>query len=743
MNSTRLLLLAGVAMLALSEAPCASAQPASGPPAASNELQEVVVTARRREERLADVPIAVTNFTTQQLQNANIINVGDIVRRTPSINITNAVGATSTATINLRGQVQNDNVITVDPSVGVYLNDVYLGRATGTLTDLFDIANIEVLKGPQGTLYGRNTTGGAVRIITAQADPSGEFGGYGRFSYGNFDTYRAEAAVNIPISDKFALRFSGLKLGGDGFSKVNLTTGTGVPTGQRVRSNDRNTEASRLSAVFEPDDNTRISVNGDYIQTHSNGQMAYNLTGDVVLGGGLFARSSSDFYESRSNIRPFSNFSGGGLSATVDHDFGPLAAKVIISHRQAHSRNAWNVDGAAFNFVDSVQDQAQKQDTAELQFSGKSFDGRLDWIAGAFYFKETGDDQTFGLFFNNLLVQTTRAVADNRSKSVFAHGVYAITDALKLNAGIRYTWDTKAIEGESRINGFCPYAPGTPGLIIRSPTDCTLIRSDKFNFPSWTVGLDYHFNPDIMVYAKANSGTRSGGQNLRGFGFDPAVGDTSAPFQPEKATDIEVGIKAAGFENRVRLEADYYHTFYKQVQQSQIVFLPSIGATSTFVANLSDADVDGVEAQLDAVIAPHLTASLTGSYTNVKFDDPLFVGNLTPKWQGSAALSYDYPTEFGSLFATMNYKYTSSYPISAKAADVTNGALIPKRGLLDGRLAVRFRKMDSEIALWGRNLTNKKYFSNGVLLALGATGTFLSENVGEPRMYGVEFTTHF
>lgn len=733
----------GAPVLAAEADASASASPAT--------LDELTVTARRRVENIQTVPIAVTRFGGEQLRAKSIVQLDDLQRHTPSLTIQPGLGGSTTAVINLRGQVQNDSLITLDPSVGVYQDGVYLGRSSGVLSDMFDVERVEVLKGPQGTLYGRNTTGGAIKLESRQADPAGEVSGYLQAGIGKFKQRDFEGAINLPVvKDKLALRVAAVSHVHDGYSTTVMTTPLGVPTGEAIDTDDKNFKSYRANAVFTPNDKAKITLQLDGARERSNGQLSVNRPGDVLdLEDFTFSRSSDDFHTGTSDVTPYSTLNAWGLSGKGEYDFGSVVATLILAHRDLRATQQWNVDGIGAGLLGVPQTLDQNQETGELQFAGKAFNDRLDWLVGLYYFEETGFDFTQGNFFFGQLTTTNPGDAKNTSKSAYTHLNYKLTDSLSITAGVRYTWDKKRLHGENRANGFCGYLPGTPGVVINSPTDCYIDVTDKFDYPAWTVGLDYRLNEDVMVYVKGNSSSRSGGQNIRGAGLDPLApqfGNTAAPFEKETATDIEIGFKSELLDRRLRLNADYFHTFYKDIQQAIIIYLPSLGGTTNQIINTGDGNVDGVEVEATAVISENLTWDVGASYIKAKLDDPQFVAPKTPKVRFSTTLNFNLPVSYGKWNASVSYTYQDKNYMVSNVSVPASANISPSYGLLNARLGLYIEKYDFDVTAWGKNLTNKNYYHNGTVIDL--TGAGISPplqpiNVGAPRTFGVEVRKTF
>jgi len=719
------------------------------------KLEEIVVTAQRRSENLQNVPIAVSAFTPALLAEKIITNTRDLQQATPSMSVGNQFGASTSAVINLRGQVQDVSAITVDPSVGVYQDDIYLGRVNGQLAELFDIERIEVLKGPQGTLYGRNTTGGALRIITNKANPEGRVSGYATAAYGTYNDLRLEAGANLPIIPNImALRLSMLHHSHSGYTKSYITDGGGVGraaalTGRVVDSDDRHWNAGRGDLAWNVNDEFRLSVSADYTEDRSNGILSRNRLGDVITGNALSAtgrtvtnspEAQNDFWSGRVSEVPYANLRQWGVGGTALYTLGATTAKLVLAHRYVDAHQRVDTDGTDQYLLSFEYALTDKQNSAEFQLNGTAMDDRLHWLYGLFYFKESGTETTLSNAAYGASSRIFGVGATNRSYSAFTHLEYDITGQLTATLGYRYTWDRKDIRGFSRAGGLCAYVPGTPGLVQTSSTNCTLFKGSKANFPSWTAGLSYHIKRDILTYAKTSRASRSGGQQARGIGFIPSTAlDTNTPFQPETVTDVEVGLKAELFDRALRLNIDAYHSWLSSAQKGIIVTTPGVGSLS-LVANLpGTTKIKGMEIESTAVI-DRFTWDFAGSFTEGEPSDPRFVMSLTPKYKVSTTLAYKQPTSFGSITGSVTYSYSSSQYVLTEAT-FRQLTQFDSRNIVNAQLRAELNN-EVSISLWGKNIFEDKYWNHGA--AFAPFGYPIAPSfVGEPRTVGATVTTRF
>jgi iron complex outermembrane receptor protein len=751
-------------------------------------LEEIVVTARRREESAQTVPVSITAITASDLANRSAVVLSDIAKETPSLTIQSRASDQNTQIVQLRGQVQTDAAATLDPSVGVYLNDIYVSRNNGANFEFFDVDRVEVLAGPQGTLYGRNTTGGAIKLITKPADLKGGLSGYGKVAAGNFDDRRVEGAVNMPFNDKLAVRIAALNATREGYGKTIVGTladpaqldgSTAFTARKIVDTNDKNTKAARVSALYEATPNLSFSMVNDYAKQQTNGVLSYDQ-GDTSLNAEPFAllgvftpygrynKCSSDFYTTCQNFSPKADVETYGSALTAAYDTSIGTAKVIYGYRSTDGFYKSDLEGSPLSLENLTVPTKTHQNTLETQLQGAT--AKLDYTVGLYYFQEGGDEIFNDFGGLTLGTRTFKSQIDNDSKSIYGQTGYSLTDTVRLTTGVRYTIDNKGIVNRPILQpGTSPNPAFAPGLCLFSgsgtlgtngiavgPTDqnCRFERDNEFSHLSWTAGLDWQPREGMLTYIKASDGYRSGGQNVRGLDAS-----TSQPFKEETIRDVELGFKSRLGE-RVRLNLTYYHSKYSDIQTTIFRVFDFPQNTTTAVINQGSAKIDGIEAQSVIVATDNLSFDLSGSYTNVNYALPDVVPQLTPKLKGSIGANFFVPMSFGDFNARLSYAYQDKFnngnssSIAASFPDTVSGS----RGLVDARLAVTLRDYDMDVALYGTNLTNKQYaevvtpfiapnmLQDGSPIIPGGADfydIFNRVQVGAPRMFGLELSKRF
>ena len=555
------------------------------------------MTARKMEENVQDVPISITAFSGETFEKAGLTEFSDVASITPNFNIRpNGATGSSFLNITLRGQTAGFLTLNADQAVGIYINGAPITRGSG-LNNLFDVERVEVLKGPQGTLYGKNTTGGAISIVT-KAPEFNELGGYAKFTLGNFDQTDAEMVANIPlIDDKLAVRVGAALTHRDGF-------GRGAGTGRELA--DDNELAFRGSILFEPSDTVSLRINADYHDQDEAGPIIRSLRS--VFGGFLALQTTDpDFYVGN-DLGPSASFAKArdwNLNGTLSVDLGSATMEAITSYRDQKVSLGYQASPATG--VALAQDShifAQ-----ELRLNGSALSDRLNWQVGAFYSNESGFDEDFIPGFG--LFQTT--AAKNEGWSIFTQNSFSITDTLRFTGGLRYTSEDREVRDLS---------VGAP--IARA--------NASFSGWTWLVSLDYKIIPDVLIYASASRGFRSGGIDQDRL---------STIVRPEKLTNYEVGLKADFWDNKVRFNLAGYYSKYNDIQRTS--FDPA-NFPATILRNAAKATVKGFELETSISPVPRLTLSGTLGHTSGKYDEfsdgPLDRSDEPiggPKWQYSLA----------------------------------------------------------------------------------------------------------
>lgn len=744
----------GVGGQALAQQTGPSPAPAAASPVAAtdtgSQLQEVTVYARKTAENLQKTPVTVTAVSGAVLKNAGIHTINDIQSEVPALIVQPALNGSFSPMIGLRGQAAIEVSTNFDPSVGIYYDGVYTGQSLGVLgTSYVDVNRVEVLEGPQGTLYGRNTTGGAYNIFSNL--PTDRFEGSAMLGYGNFNRWEGAGVVNIPFgNDRGGLRLVTDIVSDDGYGK---NTALNTPL------NDEFSQLYRATLLLRPDPNTEIILRGDYQRSTDHGYIfdaGYLVPGGLTnselaaeLYGAINPTTLTNAYNkwvASANGNPFNvpesrqghdSVSAGGVSLTVSHKFSDaFTLKSITAYRATDS--LFGNDFAPLTAITYSTERSQpSQITEELQADGVVLDNRLNYVVGFYYFNQTSPDgETFSLA--PALSPTSLTFANHNkdvSYAVYAQATYKLTSNLRLTGGLRYTTETKSDVSTATANGSCAVAipPAAP--------NCLLVGNLSFSNVSYTAGLDWSPLDNLMLYVKSSSGFKAGGEQNRP-GADPRG---LIPFLPEYVTDYEGGAKSEFADHRIRLNGDVYYSSYTDIQRSVV-----ISATGTAVENAASATIWGVEGQATVIPIDHLVLGGSLAYTNARYNKYIdgLGNNLTaqpfqdqPAWVYTLSGQYTVPTNFGAVTGRLDWYWRSSANLFPAGAGPVQFDTQPAYGLLSGKLSVHLNQPDLDIAFWIRNLLDQRY--NDVVFDLTSSYGYTVSKPGEPRTFGVEFTKNF
>lgn len=782
MSRTGLLLCSAAFAALASTAQAADAEP-------SVEVESVVVTARRTEENLQSTPVAVSATSGESLERAQITRVDQLQNIAPGLVIQPAVAQPGSAAFSLRGQSSPDGLIAVDQSVGVYVDGVYVARSSGALFNFVDVERVEVLRGPQGTLFGRNTTGGAVNLVTKL--PTGDFEGSVRLQYGNFNTWDTTGVLNIPLKgDEIAIRGVFQHTQHDGY-------GYNAAFSEDVGSDE--TDFVRLSLRIAPADSpVSVLLQGDYTDRRTGGELiglkSYTPTGtngflvatcsgpgaaaacpyrgpagDSLANYAVDSGGTGDFYTVYNSMPGiYGDAQTGGASLTIDWALGEnLAFKSITAYRSIETASLSDNDGTPYLFTggrtrDNGNFISQSQWSQELQLSGKAMDGRFQFIGGLFAFSESGRDlsKSYSVFPLSTALGYNDADVENESVAAYGQITFNLTDTVRLTGGLRYTEDSRWMRRHNRAE-----TPGGSGVFTCSMAAATLdpgagcqaTNSSEYNYLSYTFSVDWQASDNMFFYLKTSRANKSGGFNTRATTGGPAVG-----FDPEEVTDYEAGAKLDMFDRRARLNIAYFYSDYQNVQRNVPVVVPGSVLLSSGIQNAASATIQGLEVEFTArpVSALRLSAAAT-------FLDPEYTEFTIPKTGGGVidvsrtpfsyapkrayTLSGDYtlPVSSGDVNFHLDYAWRSDVwtvgpLVGTGLFGFTNRDtnLIPAYGILNGKVTWTLNDGRFDISIFGRNLTDEEYYQR--LLALQDTALGITAYLpGDPRTYGVGFNYRF
>ena len=769
-------------VLAQTAAPAAAAAPDD-----NGALREIVVSAQRRQDSVQSIPVAVTALDQKLLDAATIEDIRDLAGRVPSLVVDNVAAGPSAAAISIRGISFEDIEKSFDPAVGVVVDGVFIGTNTGQLLDSFDMERLEVLRGPQGTLFGRNTIGGVISVTRTK--PTDEFGVKGQFAYSSYDTKRGRLVVNTgKLGDVLAVKAYGFYDNTDGYYQ-NVT--------KNKREGQYETLTGGITALITPADGIRASFNYEHMRERGETIVAsLSESGrDVICaapGAPGFAKPSEcnrslledrGLYTTSSEIATPVRNDTDSVTANIDIDIGDFTLTSVTGYRKNTESVVQDFDATAALFFETRRDQKYHQFSQELRVVGDITDN-INLLVGGFYFDSNyklDQNTTLGAVLAGGAPAQLRQYVDHTTKSYagFADARIKLSDTLSIGVGGRYTHDDKKIfnnygrigalvgltqptfDGKSCVGVTGVFSPA-PGVVLPVYAPANNCSGQKgFSKFTWRGSIDYEFSDAQRVYASYNRGFRSGGFNGRASG--PT---TLGPYDPETVDAFEVGLKADWFDRTLRTNFAAYYTKYNNKQEEIVQASPpgSASPQETVVKNASSANIKGFEAEIILQASRELSLYGSFTYTDAKFSNflndvngdliPDDVSTLTlrraPKVQFALGLDYSREIGNGRLDFNTTLRYQDAYqtciapnkPIIIGAVRNDDRCLTNNREDLAAQIAYTFNiadKKEVRFAIFGRNLTDNR----GLAATLPVAGLFTFGAARPPRTWGAEIGFKF
>ena len=731
------LAIAGVLLAPAAWAQDTSATTETGSVTRATTLEGVTVTARKREETLQEVPVAVTAFTSETLDKLNINDIGDLGAQVPNLTIYAARGSSSTATAYIRGVGQADPLWGVDPGVGIYLDDVYIARPQGALLDVFDVERIEVLRGPQGTLYGKNTIGGAIKYISRGLRE--ETDGFAQVTVGNYNQLDAKAALGGAIGGAdsgLRGRVAVASLNRDGF-------GRNLFTGQEVSDKEINAARFQLGAYAGDDLDVQFAL--DWMDDQSGVRGAKMLkpnrftTSPIPVFAGLTAFGPNlpldDRYDIRSGMKNINDTAIKGASATVNwRPSVDWAFKYVIAKRESDTETNIDFDTTPATIADVKAFYSDSQVSNELQVNYDG-GGRARGVVGLYSFNGDAGGQVLNNFFN-LSFGDTQGVVNTKSFAVYGDWTFDLSERLSLDLGARYTDEDK--HAVARNIGYTNATFTRPNGVIAANFDKTV----NFTNVSPKVSLGYQATPDVLLYGLASRGFKSGGYNIRA--NTTAVPRSGEPFDDEVVDSYEVGTKMGFFDQRLFLNLAAFHNQYEDIQLSVFTqFIDGAGNPQFFgdFTNAGKGTVNGVEVEYQWLPTANWLVSGNLAWLDAEYDEFITGGvnvadsqRFTNAPEFSGAMNVEYRTDLangGNVSARVGYSYQSEvWPTTDLSPVIRQDGY----GLVGA--GVIWRLDDAwTLSVQGTNLADKEYRTTGYNLdtALGVLTGFY----GPPRQYSM------
>jgi iron complex outermembrane receptor protein len=693
-------LLAGAAWSALSTFAIAQEAPQDGVSA----LDDVVVSARRRDELLKDVPISVSAIGEERLEQTGASDITALQQQTPNATVQVARGSNSTLISFIRGVGQQDPLWGFEPGVGLYVDDVYVARPQGAVLDIYDVQRIEVLRGPQGSLYGRNTVGGAVKYVTNSLSNDPELTLRG--AYGSYNQIDLMAAGSLPLADNFRVGGAIASYQRDGY-------GTNVNTGAEHYNKD--VLAGRVSAEWEPRSDMSIRLAYDRVQDDSNPRHGHREVAGATPAGAV----RPSVYDTNAGVGDVNSVMTQGASATVRLELNDnWTFKSITAWRDGETDTVIDFDNTPAPTLDIPAFYADDQFTQEFQFLF-DFD-RIQGIAGFFYLNGHAEGAFDTILGNAGIVIGTAGQVDTESWAGFADINFDLTDRLHLGLGMRYTLDEKR-GTVFRANYLGAVRSPLLGGTVRAPL---LVRTNYTNSKDFTqftprIALSYDLTDDMTTYVSYSQGFKSGGFDMRGDAvFTP---NTVNGYNPETVDSYEIGLKGAL--DRLTFAAS---VFYNEYQDQQVTTqVPAVGGIASFVDNVGSSTFYGAEFEGQLRILDNLSANFAVGYLHSDFEEFLRY-NLTlarfedisnqvvlqnaPEWTGYLGFTWIGDVAGGALAVTPSVSYRGDY----SQFEFPNPILDQKAySLVDLSIVWTDPTDRFTLGLYGKNLTDEAYRVGG------------------------------
>ena len=757
-------------------------------------LEEIIVTAQKREESLQTVPLSVTAISSITIRDMGISDILDIARIAPNVVIEKTVGGSMASTVRIRGLASEDLVLSADPKSSVYVNGVLIAKSVGSLVDMADIERIEVLRGPQGTLFGRNSNGGAINVITKKPENEWDFGV--EVEAGNYSRLNTKTMLNIPLyqneasGDSLAARIAYATREVDGWV-------TNPLNGRDYGVEDRQGLTFALSWAT---DNLVVDYGYDKTKWRDTGPAAVlELSGDPSNAGlagllnfvvypALTETGSIDEFvqldrpsKVEADLSIYQNLDVEGHNLTAALDFGDMTFTSITAYREMESNALGDIDGTPLDTGRFVTDyRTQEQFTQEFQLTGVSWNDRLDYVVGLYYFEEDGAEGSLtdslvyaDLFPLPLSSTVTDYEIDNTAWAIYGQATLAdfLVDGLSLTLGVRYTEETRGLSmtrtaSQSGVvqNQGCD--PGDPGSF--DPDNCGTFdlqgQEEDFSNVSPMASISYQWNDDLMTYFRVAEGFQSGGFNGRA----AALAYAAIPYDEETVTSYELGWKSQWFDQRLQLNGAIFYTDNTDLQVAQLPAEVRSAGVGTVVVNAGEATIKGGELELVARPITNLDMYLNYAYLDPEFDEFIVGFDLdgtpvdtaegnkfksAPKNTLGGGIKYHFGEfSFGVLSARIDAYWQDDIYFGGSPEVVADNPLIAASSTID----LDMNKQDAyllvdasivldeiplgntgsfRLALWGKNLTDEEY-RYGAANLIAPLG-FGVTHYGDPLTYGI------
>lgn len=710
-------------------------------------LEEIVVTARKREERLQDVGSSVSALSASELARRPDLDLSSFANSAPNVVISDMQeGPGSPASMSIRGIGTSDHERSIDPTVGVVVDGVFIGTVGGAMVKAIDLQRLEILRGPQGTLFGRNSIGGAILLDRRKPSLDG-LGGEVRLGYGNYDTVTADGYVNVPVTSNLAFKFGGAFSRHDGYTQ-NITL-------DRRQGKEKYTNLD-AAVYYEPTSSIKLYYRYDKSWTKQDAAALQNVAAPDQVWCFYYNQCAADNhtpqggsrYKTVQNSPGFNAYFNSDLHVASAHwDIGSgLSLDYLFGLFKTKEDGHWDFDATPLSLYDTQRPQQYHQTSNEFRLNYKNH-GPLSFTVGLYGFNSRYHinnmsyigfgDFLFGLPPGTVLYVPQEVGQRTKSYAAFFEGDMKITDALTLTVGGRYTKDRKS---QSVAD------PLFPQLLVKGGFEHPVSKSWGQFTPK--VGLRYRFNRDLMAYALFSRGFRAGGFSGRPGTYEAAT----TPYDPETVDNYELGFKSEWLEHRLRINASAYSMNYKKKQEELSVPVNIVGGTGqqTLFVNAATAKLQGFEIEVAVMPIRGLTINSSFGYLDAKytkFSDPLTGLSLTylrlrrtPKYTFSLSPAYEFRALGGKATVSADWHYLSGYENTFwNTPQARNGG----SHVVDAQLS--WTRANTTVAFFGRNLTKDDSYTIGLDVGRSATfpGLWTFVATRPPRTFGLTVSQKF
>ncbi len=720
----------------------------------SAALEEIVVTAQRREERLQEVPIAVTAFSQDQIESRGIQRIDDLNSLSPGLQISRSPANTTISQITIRGSSQINPAIYWDPAVGLYLNGVYIGKSQGSIFDVVDLAGVEVLRGPQGTLYGRNTIGGTVNLVSRQ--PSGDFGGSAALEFGNYSGRVGRVSLDLPRIGIASITLAARAERRDGW----VDTSDSSPVDEL---NNRKTQGAHIAALFDLAPGIEALYRFDGSDTDQTNNYLQLFRSDDPRLQPFVAQERQTFADIDSESFERARVEGHALTLSWNVS-DEHTVKSITGYRKVRWEDSLDLDGSPETIAFTQRFTDYKQLSQDFNVTGSI--GTLRYVGGLYYFEDDGYTDNPQLFYSGTLNFDSRYGTSTEAYAGYGQLDWQPLDPLTLTVGYRYTRETKQLQ---RVLGFSPVAGGPFVYYVAEGFETP---EKTFSDGTPLASVAWAFSDRLNVYLRYAEGFKSGGyngeysnlQDTPDDGIDGTQNDnqtqTLIPFEPERQRSIELGAKGSLFDGRATANLALFRNKLEDLQAS--IFTGG-GAAATVVRNAGKGTVQGVELETAWRPFESTTLRLNYAFLDASYDEFIDAGENqagnrafvhAPEHSVNVVLdSVLLEGRNGQLRAIVDYVWTDAfftYPYQlAREGDANYddqkqeaaNSEVEAYGLLNARLSWSGIRLGStttlELALYGRNLLDEDAASNFIDFGPGLFQNLTVANFVEPRFYGI------